>query len=142
MWVMVWVATRFSATSCGRSLRYRTWAILRGMKCLAVGQRQGRLEDADDLEVRLADPDRVADLGRVLAGQVSPEDDDVLTLVRRCQRPSRCVCVRELIAPAIGPGNVPDHLVGQADLMAQVIDHRLDLAVGHIDAVRRCRPGD
>ena len=103
---------------------------------LAVGQRQGRLEDADDLEVRLADPDRAADLDRVLAGQVGAEDDDVLALVGRRQRTSRCVLVRELVAPAIGPRDVPDHLVGQADLVTQVIDHRLDLAVRHIDAVR------
>ena len=103
---------------------------------LAVGQRQGRLEDADDLEVRLADPDRAADLGRVLAGQIGAEDDHVLALVGRRQRPSRRVLVRELVATAIGPRDVADHLVGEADLVTQVIDHRLDLAVRHIDAIR------
>ena len=105
-------------------------------ECLAVGQRQGRLEDADDLEVRLADSDRAAHLDRVLAGQISAEDDHVLALVRRRQRPSRCVLVRELVAPAIGSRDVADHLVGEADLVTQVIDHRLDLAVCHIDAIR------
>ena len=136
MWVIVCVATRLSATSSRQVLEVEDLGDRQGHEGLAVGQGQGRLEDADDLEVRLADPDRAADLDRVLAGQISAEDDDVLALVGRRQRPSRCVLVRELVAPAIGPRDVPDHLVGQADLMAQVIDHRLDLAVGHIDTVR------
>ena len=136
MWVIVCVATRLSATSCGRSLRYRTWAIRQRHEGLAVGESQGRLEDADDLEVRLADPDRAADLDRVLAGQVGAEDDHVLALVGRRQRTSRRVLVWELVAPSIGPRDVPDHLVGEADLVPEVIDHRLDLAVRHIDAIR------
>src|SRR4029079_8964988 len=104
---------------------------------LTVGQGERGLEDPDHGEGRFTDPDRSADLDGVPAREIRAEDDDVLAFVSGTEWTPGRVPVREIVPSPVRTRNVADHLVCQPDLVTQVVDHRLDLAIGDVDPAGR-----